>query len=144
MTLPQERPLSLHGRPPASPCEWGGVCPMWTITGARKKLRSLWNQPLAGRGSKFKAEDSVRFHDPKVPGWWTSHVASHPVPQGATDVQVVKDGWDHEHCYFCKSKIGRAGSPWGYYSKADNDWLCVPCYKNFIARHDLRFLQFES
>ena len=75
----------------------------------------------------FKAEDSVRYRDPQVPGWWKSHVASHPVSEDASDVQIIKNGWDHEHCYFCKTKIGKAGEPYGYYSKADNDWLCVSC-----------------
>jgi hypothetical protein len=92
----------------------------------------------------FEPEDSVRYRDPQVSGWWKSHVASHPVAEGASDVHIVKKGWDHEHCYLCKSRIGKAGARFGYYSKADNDWLCVSCYKNFIARHDLRFLQFKS
>jgi hypothetical protein len=59
-------------------------------------------------------------------------------------VQIIKGGWDHEHCYLCRSRIGRAGARYGYYSKADNDWLCGSCYRKFIARHDLRFLQFKS
>lgn len=92
----------------------------------------------------FKAEDSIRYRDPTVPGWWKSHVATVPVSEGATDVHIINDGWDHEHCNLCRSKIGRAGARWGYYSKAHNDWLCVPCYKKFIARHDLRFLQFAK
>jgi len=96
------------------------------------------------RRTLFRAEDSVRYRDPKVPGWWTSHVASAPVSKGAADVQIIKDGWDHEHCNFCRAEIGRHGDPYGYYSKSDNDWLCVSCYKKFVARHDLRFLQFET
>lgn len=92
----------------------------------------------------FKAEDSVRYRDPKVPGWWTSHVAAAPVSEGAEDVHIIKDGWDHEHCALCKSRIGRAGARYGYYSKGDNDWLCISCYKKFIAAHDVRFLQFKK
>jgi hypothetical protein len=92
----------------------------------------------------FKAEDLVRYRDPKVPGWWTSHVARHPVSKGATEVHIVEKGWDHEHCHLCRSRIGNGTARHGYYSKADNDWLCVSCYKKFIARHDLRFLQFKA
>lgn len=98
----------------------------------------------AWRRVLFKAEDSVRYRDPEVPGWWKSHVATAPVSGGATDVHIIKDGWDHEHCNLCRSTIGRAGAQYGYYSKADNDWLCVPCYKKFVAGHDLRFLQFRK
>jgi hypothetical protein len=92
----------------------------------------------------FEAEDLVRYRDPHVPGWWKSHVATHPASEGASDVHIVKMGWDHEHCHFCRSRIGKAGARYGYYSKADNDWLCASCYKKFIARHDLRFLQFKK
>jgi hypothetical protein len=92
----------------------------------------------------FSAEDSVRYRDPKVPGWWTSHVATSPISEGATDLHIVKSGWDHEHCCLCRSRIGRAGARHGDYSKADNDWLCVSCYKKFVAGHDLRFLQFKK
>jgi len=92
----------------------------------------------------FKAEDSIRYHAPEVPGWWKSHVATAPVPEGATDVHIIKDGWDHEPCNLCKSRIGRTGARYGYFSRADNDWLCVLCYKKFVAAHDLRFLQFKE
>jgi hypothetical protein len=92
----------------------------------------------------FKAEDLVRYRDPKVPGWWTSHVARHPVSKGATEVHIVEKGWDHEHCHLCRSRIGDGTDGYGYYSRADNDWLCISCYKEFIARHDLRFLQFKT
>jgi hypothetical protein len=93
---------------------------------------------------KFKSLDSVQYSDPAVPGWRTTHVASHPPPPDASNIQVIKNGWDHEHCYLCKSRIGRAGNRWGYYSKTDKDWLCISCYKKFVARHDLCFLQFKS
>jgi hypothetical protein len=99
---------------------------------------SKWKRVL------FKAQDAVRYRDPKVPEWWKSHLATAPASEGATDVHIVRDGWDHEHCCVCKSRIGRAGARHGYYSKADNDWLCISCYKKFIAGHDLRFLQFKK
>lgn len=98
----------------------------------------------AWRKVRFKPQDSVRYHDPAVPGSWKSHVASAPVSEGATDVSIIKDGWDHEHCHLCMSRIGRGGAPYGYFSTADNDWMCVRCYKQFVAAHDLRFLQFKK
>lgn len=99
---------------------------------------SAWRRVL------FKAEDSVRYRDPAVPGYWKSHVANAAVSEGATDVHIIKNGWDHEHCHLCHSRIGRGGGRYGYFSKADNDWLCVRCYKKFIAAHDLRYLQFKK
>ena len=92
----------------------------------------------------FRAEDSVRYRDPTAPGWWKSNVATAPISEGATDIHIVKGGWDHEHCCLCRSPIGRPGARYGYHSKADNNWLCISCYKKFVAGHDLRFLQFKK
>lgn len=109
-----------------------------------KKVAFALESARAWKRTIFKVEDSVRYRDPKVPGWWASHVATRHVSEGATEVQIVKNGWDHEHCHFCTSRIGRLGARYGYYSKAENDWLCISCYKKFVARHDLRFLQFKN
>jgi hypothetical protein len=109
-----------------------------------KEVSFALEPAAAWKKVRFKPEDSVRYHDPKVPGWWTSHVASASIPKDAKDVHIVKEGWNHEHCYLCKARIGGADALYGYYSKRDNDWLCVSCYKEFIARHDLRFLQFKK
>lgn len=98
----------------------------------------------AWRRVRFGPKDSVRYRDPAVPGWWKSHLASVPVSEGGTDVGIIKGGWDHEHCDFCWSRIGEGGARYGYFSKADNDWLSVRCHREFIAAHDLRFLQFKK
>jgi hypothetical protein len=141
---PVSRTATLIAWPPPKSLREGEILPYVDYYWSPKEVSFALESASAWKRVRFKAEDFVRFHDPKVPGWWTFHVASHPIPAGATDVQIIKNGWDHEHCCFCKSKIGRAGDPWGYYSKSDNDWLCLSCYKKFIARHDLRFLQFEA
>lgn len=99
---------------------------------------SLWSK------SALKPVDAVRYQDPKVPGWWTSHVATHPPAEGAKNVHVIKKGWDVEYCNFCRARIGKRGLPFGFFSKSENQWLCEPCYKSYVARHDLRFLQFKK
>ena len=98
---------------------------------------TLWRKTV------LKPVDAARYQDPKVPGWWTSHVATRLPAEGATNVHVIKKGWDVEYCNFCRARIGRKGLPFGYSSKPENQWLCEPCYKNYVARHDLRFLQFK-
>ncbi|HKW64250.1 MAG TPA: hypothetical protein VJN89_16980 [Candidatus Acidoferrum sp.] len=130
--------------PPSKPLREGSSYPYVDYYWSPKEVAFALEPASSWKRVKFKAEDSVRFRDPKVPGWWTSQVASTPVAQGATHIHIIKNGWDCEHCYVCKSRIGKSGNPWGYYSKADNDWLCISCFKKFIARHDLRFLQFEK
>jgi hypothetical protein len=130
--------------PPAKSLRAGESLPYVDYYWSPKEVAFALESARAWKKVVFKAEDSVRYRDPQVPGLWKSHVATHPVSEGASDVQIVEGGWDHEHCYFCKSKIGRGGARHGYRSKADNDWLCESCYKKFIARHDLRFLQFKN
>jgi hypothetical protein len=141
---PDSRTATLIAWPSAKSLRPGKSLPYVDYYWGPKEVAFALESARAWKKVMFKAEDSVRYGDPQVPGWWKSHVATHPVSEGASGVQIIKKGWDHEHCYLCKSRIGRAGGRFGYYSKADNDWLCVSCYKKFIARHDLRFLQFKN
>lgn len=130
--------------PPNKPLRKGNSYPYVDYYWDPKQASFALEPATNWRRTLFRAEDSVRYRDPKVAGWWTSHVASSPPTEGATDIHVIKNGWDHEHCNFCRAEIGRHGDSYGYYSKSDNDWLCKSCYKRFIARRDLRFLQFEK
>ena len=130
--------------PPSKPVHEGDSLPYVDYHWSPKQASFALEPATNWKRSLFRAEDSVRYRDPKVLGWWKSHVASAAPSEGATDAHVIKNGWDHEHCNLCKARIGRHGDPYGYYSMSDNDWLCQSCYKNFIARHDLRFLQFEK
>jgi hypothetical protein len=98
------------------------------------KPRSSWKKKV------LKPVDAVRYRDAAAPGWWRSHVASYPVAENATDVHIVKKGWDVEHCYICLARIGRKGDPFGYFCKSENQWGCAPCYKSYIGPHDLAFL----
>lgn len=129
---------------PNKPLRKGSSYPYVDYYWSPKQVSFALEPPTNWKRTLFRAEDSVRYRGPEVPGWWKSHVASAPPSEGATDVHVIKNGWDHEHCNFCRAEIGRHGDPYGYYSKSDNDWLCQSCYKNFVARQDLRFLQFQK
>ena len=98
-------------------------------------------KPLSSwKKSIVKPVDQVRYRDPKVPGYWASHLASAPVANGATDVHMVKKGWDHEHCYLCLARIGRKGDAFGYFCKPDSAWACEPCFKAYIAARNLSLL----
>jgi len=98
---------------------------------------SLWEKV------RFRPQTMVRYRDPAAPGWWTSHTLDRKVSAQATEVHYVEGGWDHEHCNLCLGRIGVGGNSHGYFKKVENVWLCQGCYKKFIARHDLRFLQFK-
>lgn len=130
--------------PPNKPLREGSSYPYVDYYWDPKQASFALEPARNWRRIRFREENSVRYRDPKVPGWWKSHVASVPPSEGAKDIHIIKNGWDHEHCNLCRAEIGRHGDPYGYYSRTDNDWLCQSCYKKFIARRDLRFLQFEK
>lgn len=130
--------------PPAKVPRIGSSYPYVDYYWDAKQVSFALEPASAWRRICFNAEDAVRYRDPAVPGWWASHVATRPPSKGAADVHVVKNGWDHEHCNLCRSRIGKGGGRYGYFSNADNDWLCVRCYTKFISAHDLRFLQFDE
>lgn len=131
---------------------WPGVKPLRTGVSLPyvdyywnpKQVAFALESARAWKKVAFRPRDAVRYRDPEVPGWWKSHVATARVSERARDVHIIQNGWDHEHCYLCRARIGEARARHGYYSKADKDWLCVRCYKEFVAGHDLRFLQFQK
>lgn len=60
-------------------------------------------------------------------------------PSRPEDLEVVPDGWDHEHCELCWEKIGLGGQAQGYVSRNAN-WVCASCYTAFIEPRSLSFI----
>jgi hypothetical protein len=54
--------------------------------------------------------------------------------------EVVRAGWDHEHCAICWETLGPGGQPEGYVS-SQRIWVCERCYINFVERRSLDFIQ---
>lgn len=52
---------------------------------------------------------------------------------------IVKAGWDHEHCELCGRRIGVGGETAGFVDD-DEYWLCERCYVKYAKPHDLAFL----
>ncbi len=71
----------------------------------------------------FSATDSI---------WWKRNT------EGELTSEVVKDGWDHEHCAICWEKIGACGQPEGYVS--NRTWVCEHCYTKFVRQRSLEFI----
>src|SRR4051812_45104331 len=50
-----------------------------------------------------------------------------------SDAEIVKGGWDHEHCELCWAEISAAGgNPSAGYTDGKG-WLCTACYDRYIA-----------
>jgi hypothetical protein len=53
--------------------------------------------------------------------------------------ELVKAGWDHEHCAICWQTLGLGGQPEAYVSD-HGTWVCEQCYVNFVERRSLDFI----
>ena len=81
----------------------------------------------------FQPTDAVRLHGPD--GVWLRQAIDTDNAGG----EVVKDGWDHEHCAIRGETLGPAGQPEGYVS-AQRIWVCESCYLSFVERGSLDFI----
>jgi hypothetical protein len=52
---------------------------------------------------------------------------------------VLKGGWDHEHCAICWDKIGHGGEPDGYVDET-GEWVCAGCYTHYVSPGSLAFI----
>jgi hypothetical protein len=85
---------------------------------------------------QFVAPDA--FVEPsETPGWRKWRIAT-PDDNERADGEIVPGGWDHEHCELCWQRIGSGGDRERY--TGANQWVCVRCYKRYIAPRDLRFV----
>jgi hypothetical protein len=101
------------------------------------KLHLVLDDDVHWTRMQFVAPDA--FVEPsETPGWRKWRIAT-PEDESRTDGQIVKGGWDHEHCELCWQKIGDGGEPNGYFD-GTNNWVCDRCYNRFIGPRDLRFV----
>jgi hypothetical protein len=47
--------------------------------------------------------------------------------------EIVKGGWDHEHCQLCSTKISAAGGNPSQGYTDGKGWLCSACFDRYIA-----------
>jgi hypothetical protein len=96
--------------------------PEWEILdgywGSRAEI--VLDETLQWQKTSFQQTDSVRHN-----------------ADGSSE--VIKDGWDHEHCAICWETIGRGRRPEGYLSD-ELTWVCEPCYVAFITQRSLDFI----
>ncbi len=62
-------------------------------------------------------------------------VSDGPTAEG----DVVKGGWDHEHCEICWATISRADNPTGIFAEPKH-WICCDCYQRFVLPASLEFI----
>jgi len=90
----------------------------------------------AWRQAEFVAGDAQYFELGGHRGW---QKLGQEFLEGAMPREVVRGGWDHEHCELCRANIGAGGAPAGYVD-AEERWLCEACYRLYAKPRDLSFL----
>jgi hypothetical protein len=60
-------------------------------------------------------------------------------------VEIVEDGWDHEHCQICFQNIStfEEDEHFGYANQND-DWLCESCYQKYVVSKSLSFINLDQ
>ncbi len=107
-------------------------------------IDGYWNRDLIWRildedkpwiKEKFKAQNAQVFIQNGVRGWCK---VGYKIPAGAVLGEIIPDGWDHEHCSICWTKIGKSGQE-DCYRDEDRYYLCVSCFEKYASQHNLAF-----
>jgi hypothetical protein len=53
--------------------------------------------------------------------------------------EIIKDGWEHEHCSICWEEIAQHAENFGYVNQR-NDWVCEKCYSEYVGPNTISFL----
>ena len=53
--------------------------------------------------------------------------------------EVIRDGWEHEHCDICMATISNNKNI--VYMKSNNDDnICLDCFENYILKKNIDFI----
>lgn len=121
---------------PESPAQPGAVLPWLDAYWQAYHVSMIVDPTNAWRREAFVASDAQYFELDGHRGWQKFGEA---FLEGAAPREVVRGGWDHEHCELCRAHIGASGAPTGYVDLEDR-WLCEACYHRYAASRDLSFL----
>jgi hypothetical protein len=99
--------------------------------------------PAAWGERIFAPRDAVvtRFIDSDGQGWRNlRELRDEETPELGTE--IVKDGWDHEHCLLCNGHIDPEDRFFRH--RQENEYLCVECYCKHVLSGDIGFLAVQN
>jgi hypothetical protein len=100
------------------------------IHGDHWKVSDIKDEVEWCRNQKWRKQSFIPRDAVKQKHSVTERQSSGAVPTGG---EIIKDGWEHEHCQVCWWKIRESNNPEigiGYTN--GNQWLCSECYGQFI------------
>ena len=80
----------------------------------------IFNSSLHWEKNYFKLRDTIKHKD-----------------DGSTE--LVKDGWDHEHCFICWATIDLYQNT-AYINSNEDDIVCLGCFENYISKKSIDFI----
>jgi len=113
---------------PALDCYWGDRARL--VLDEKRKWQKIY----------FKSTDADKF---KLNGAIGLQQVGNELPDGAERIGLVKEGWDHEHCYICWQTISETevNNEFGFVDE-NNNWVCQECYSEFIEKKSLGFINY--
>jgi hypothetical protein len=121
---------------PGSPAQPGAALPWLDGYWQVYHVSMIVDPTNTWRRAEFVASDAQYFELDGHRGW---QKVGQGLLDGAVPREVVRGGWDHEHCELCRAHIGAAGAPAGYVD-VEERWLCEACYRRYAEPRDLSFL----
>lgn len=101
---------------------------VWMVTDANQPWQEL----------VFHSSDAVSFSCEGGDGRMLRGLRkAKPEDSQNPELQIVQNGWDHEHCELCNAHIDPGDC---CYRDAEGAWVCQRCYRQYVQPHDLSFV----
>jgi hypothetical protein len=101
---------------------------VWMVTDADQSWQKLIFQPSNAVSFSCEGGDGRKL---------TGLRKAKPEDSQNPELQIVQNGWDHEHCELCNAHIDPGDR---CYHDAEGAWVCQRCYRQYVQRHDLSFV----
>lgn len=118
-----------------------------------ERAEFVLDRTLRWAKKRVEAKDAIRFQGPT--GVWLQSVTdtdadtpprarafpSADAARGSvmSGPELVRAGWNHEHCAICWQTLGLGGQLEAYVND-NGTWVCEQCYVGFVERRSLEFI----
>ena len=121
---------------PDSPIQVGSIVPWVDGYWQAYHITMILNPHAPWVRTEFTPSPAQFFRQGDLQGWTK---AGHKLHDDYVPTHIVEDGWDHEHCELCGTKIGRSGVSHGYVDSKER-WICEECYREYAEPRSLGFV----
>ena len=103
-------------------------------------LDSYWGERAALVLDESLEWSRVEFVPQDAVEWRNEHGLRHWAKVGGSSTgELLKGGWDHEHCEICWETISQHDQKHGYVNQHDQ-WVCEQCYSKKVGPKRISFI----